>query len=32
MGVDELILRPCAADLDQLARLAELVGADASSP
>lgn len=32
MGADELILRPCAADLDQLARLAELVGADASSP
>jgi hypothetical protein len=26
MGVDEFILRPCAEDLDQMERLAELVG------
>jgi hypothetical protein len=26
MGVDELILRPCSAEIDQLERLAELVG------
>jgi len=24
MGVDELILRPCAAELDQMERLAEI--------
>ncbi|HEX6801261.1 MAG TPA: hypothetical protein VF130_02180, partial [Candidatus Binatia bacterium] len=26
MGVDEFILRPCAEDLDQLERLAEVAG------
>ena len=29
MGVGELILRPCSADLDQLERLAQLVGGEA---
>jgi hypothetical protein len=26
MGVDEFILRPCADDLDQMERLAEIAG------